>query len=134
MLIRRKVQVKAIITEQFRQGLIERLREARLQVEISQQQLEYQARKYLPDLEGKDPARAEAFRRRLDRQKQKREELRTKLTAELTAAEKLEIGAEYEQAPIEGLVEINIGDNLSEKLQAAEVVVRDGVVVDIRHD
>jgi hypothetical protein len=134
MLIRRKVHVKAIVTEQFKQDLLGRLREARLQVELSQQQLEYQGRKYLSDLESKDPAQAEAFRRKIERQKQKREELKTKLVAELAAAESLELGTEYQQVAIEGLAEVNVGDNLSEKLQAAEVVIKDGIVVDIRHD
>ncbi len=134
MLIKRKIHVKAIVTEGFKQGLLERLHEAQLQVELSQQQLEFQGRKYLSDLESKDPAQAEAFRRKIDRQKQKREELKAKLAAELSAAEKLDIGAEFEQAPIEGLADVNLGDNLSEKLQAAEIVIKDGIVVDIRHE
>lgn len=134
MLIKRKVHVKAIVTEQFKQGLLARLREAQLQVELSQQQLDYQGRKYLSDLEGKDPAQADAFRHKLERQKLKREELKAKLSAEFTAAEQLGTGTEYSQVTIEGLAEIRVGDDLSKKLQAAEVVVKDGIVVEIRHE
>lgn len=134
MLIQRKVYVKAIVTEQFKQDLLARLREAQLQVELSQQQLEYRGRKYLGDLEGKDPAQAEAFRRKLERQKQKREELKAKLAAELVAAESLDLGTEYQQATLDGLAEIGVGDDLTDKLRAAELVVKDGIVVEIRHD
>jgi len=133
MLIKRKVAVKVIVTDGFKQEVLARLRQALKKVEQSQQQLEYDGRKYLSELEGKDPAQAEAFRRKLDRQKRKQEEIRARLAAELADAEQLELGTEYPQGTLEGLAEINVGDNLSEKLQAAELVLKDGLVVEIRH-
>lgn len=109
-----------------------RLRTALRKVEAAQQQLEQDGRRYLTELQSKDPARAESFRRRLERQRARQEQVRTRLADELAAAEKLEPGAEYPQGTIEGFVEIGLGDNLSEKLRSAEIVVKDGVVVELR--
>lgn len=133
VLIKRKVAVKAIVTEQFKERLVAQLRQALQQVELAQQQLEIQGGKYLSELEDKDPAQGDAFRRKLERQKQKQEAIRAKLTEELAVAEKLELGTEHLQGMLDGLVEVNVGDNLAEKLQAGEILVKDGLVVEVRH-
>ena len=132
MLIKRKVAVKVLVTEQFKQQLSVRLRTALEDIEASQQQLEHQGRRYLSEVESRDPAQGEAFRRKLERQKRKQAEVRSRLAEELVQAEKLEPGTEYFQGTLEGLAEIQIGDNLSEKLQDAELVVKDGIIVEIR--
>lgn len=133
MLIHRKVIVKTIVTEQFKVELLARLRRAQREVELSRQALELQGRKYLTELQGKDPTRADSFRQKLERQLQKRDELNAKLTAEIAAAEALEFESEYRQTDVDGLVEVQVGDNLNDKLGAAEIVARDGVIVEIRN-
>ena len=40
----------------------------------------------------------------------------------------LELGTLYSQGPVEGFVNVAVGDNLYEKLGAVELVVEDGVV------
>jgi hypothetical protein len=133
MLIRRKIAVKVIVTARFKEELLSRLRLTLQNVELSQQQLDEQGRHYLSEIESKDPAQAESFRRKLERQKQRQEEVRARLAEELAGAERLEIGAEYSQGTLEGLVEIGVGDNLSEKLEGTKLVVKDGVVIET-HD
>ena len=134
MLIRRNVAVKVIVTDSFRRELIDRLRQAIERVDLSQKKLDGQGLGYLSELEGKDPGQAEAFRRRLERQQRRQQQIRAKLTEQLATAEKLEIGAEYHQGTLEGLVEIQPGDMLQEKIHAAEIVIKDGRVVEIRND
>jgi hypothetical protein len=133
MLIHRKVIVKAIVTEQFKMELLARLRNAKREVELSRQALVLQGRKYLAELDDKDSARADVFRQKLERQLRKRDELNAKLIAEIAAAEALEPETEYRQTDLDGLVEVQLGDNLNDKLGAAEIVARDGVIVEIRN-
>ena len=134
MLIKRKVAVKAIVTEKFKYELVARLRQALQKVELAQQQLEAGGTRYLSELGSKDPAQAEKFRHRLERQKRRQEQIRAKLAEELASAEKLKLETEYPQATLDGLVEVRVGDNLSEKLQAAELIVKDGLVIEMRND
>lgn len=134
MLISRKVAVKVIVTEDFKISLVARLRDALQKVELTQQQLDLQGRRYLAELKGKDPAQGESFGRRLERQSREQEEIRSRLLGELNDAESLQLGAEYYQGTLEGLTEVRIGDRLSDKANAAEIVVRDGFVVEMRGD
>ena len=134
MLVKRKVAVKAVVTEEFKQQLILKLGQALEKVRLAQQQLDFQGTRYLSEMEGQDPAQAAAFRRRLERQKRKQEEIEARLTEELKKAGQLELGDEHLQGTLDGLTEVQVGDRLDEKLQAAEIVVRDGLVVEIRHD
>lgn len=134
MLIRRKVAVKVIVTESFKQQLIEKLRQALEKVALSQKQLENQGRGYLSELEGKDPGQAEAFRRKLERQERRQQQIKARFAEQLSSAEKLEVGTEYSHGSLEGLVEIRPGDMLQEKIHAAEIVIKDGCVVELRND
>lgn len=134
MLIRRKVAVKVIVTEDFKRELTGRLRQAVEKVDLSQKQLESQGRSYLSELESKDPGQAEGFRRKLDRQQRRQQEIKAKLAEQLSTAENLEIGSEYHQGTLEGIVEIRPGDVLQEKIHGAEIVIKDGCVAEIRND
>ncbi|MDI6827348.1 MAG: YlqD family protein, partial [Armatimonadota bacterium] len=103
------------------------------QVKQTQHQIETQGRRYLSELEGRDPAQAAVFAKKLERQKHKQEAVRARLVDELAKTRMLELGTEHPQGIIEGLVEINVGDNLNEKLGAAELIIENGIVKEIRN-
>jgi len=44
----------------------------------------------------------------------------------------LELGSEYPRGTLEGTVELAEGEDLLEKLGGCQIVVKDGVVVEIR--
>jgi len=44
----------------------------------------------------------------------------------------LELNSEFLQATVENYVQVNVGDNLYEKLSNTEVILKDGVVVEVR--
>jgi hypothetical protein len=44
----------------------------------------------------------------------------------------LDIGSEFVQAQVDNFVDVAVGDNLYLKLSSPEVIVKDGVVVEIR--
>ncbi|MCL6519766.1 MAG: YlqD family protein [Armatimonadetes bacterium] len=133
MLVKRRVIIKAVVTEKFKKQLISQLEQALQEVKRTQQQIETQGMRYLAELEGRDPTQAVAFARKLERQKRKQEAVRARLDEELSKVRMLELGAEHPQGTVEGLVEINIGDNINEKLCATELIVEDGFVKEIRN-
>lgn len=133
MLIKREVTVKVIVTDDFKQPLIGQFKEALRKVEQTQQQLEVQGKRYLAEIEDRDPSQAEAFRRKLDNQMRRQESVRVRLSQRLTEAESLELGNEYLQGKLEVFEEIRVGDNLSEKLHEAELLVKDDLIVEMRH-
>ncbi len=47
-------------------------------------------------------------------------------------AKELEIGSEFPQGPLEGEVEVSVGDNLYELVESTEILVKDGIVIEIR--
>lgn len=132
MLVKQNIAVKVIVTEQFKQQLIARLQDALHKVELSQHMLEHQGRRFVSESESKDPVQTESFRQRLEQQLKRQEDIREKLVRELADAETIQPGDEYAQGSLEGLVDIQIGDNLSEKLRPVELIIKDDLVMEIR--
>jgi len=133
MLLKRKIAIRAIVTEDFKQRLIARLEGALEELAKAQQDLDVQGKRYLSELQQKEPAKANEFARRLERQRHKNEEIRVRLTQELSQARSLSIGAECLYGKVEGLVEISVGDNLTEKMRSAEIVIKDDVIIEMRN-
>ncbi len=133
MLAKRKITVKAIVTEDYKFRLAEQLSQALQKVELSLQQLEFQGRRYLSELENADPDRTADFRGKLERQKKRQEEIRESLSSRLAVVRELELGTEHTHAVLDGFTELQVGDNLAKKLEAAELVLKDNVIVEIRH-
>ena len=67
---------------------------------------------------------------------QKKEEYDIKLNdlmVKIEEAKSLPLNSEFVQGTLEGPVKVTIGDNLYQKVGASEVVVLDGVIVEIRN-
>jgi len=132
MQIKRPVTVIAIVTETFKQELIRELKESIDQVDANQQALESQARRYLLQLQTADLAQSSAFRRQVDVEKAKQEQMKTELQARLDEAEKLEIGSEFPRGTLESFVDLQPGDNLFERIGRAEIIVKDDIIEEFR--
>lgn len=133
MLVRSKVVVKAVVTAEYKDRLISQLSQALSKVEAAMQQLEVQGGQYLAGLESVDSARAAEFREKLNRQKSRQEQAKSSLSSRLSEVRDVEIGSEHPHATLEGFVELNVGDNLAEKLRDTEVLVKDDVIVELRN-
>ncbi len=133
MLIKRKVAVKIVVTEQFKQQMRDEVSTAIDKVKLTLQQLERDGARYLSELQRKDSSQAAEFQQKLVSQKRQQEDLLEKLCDKMATTEQLEPGSEYSQGNVEGLAEIQVGDNLFETLKSAELVIKDGIVLEIRH-
>lgn len=134
MLIKRKIAVKVVVTEQFKRQLLAEMSAGIDRIKQTRQQLERDGARYLAELQSKDSSQGAAFRQRLSEQKREQDELLLKLSEKKSAAEELELGSEYSQGSLEGLVDVQVGDNLFEALNCAEIVIKDAVVLEIRHN
>lgn len=130
--IRRPVAYVVLVTEKFRQEMEQELTAAAEQIQSQLEQIEFQARRYLADLQRTNLSQAMAVRDQIDAEKKKQEKVREELLARVQEVNNLPDGAEFLRGTLEGLVEVNVGDNLSAVLGAAAIVVRDDLVVEIR--
>ncbi len=119
--VKRPVRVKVVMTESFRRSRTAEISTALARLDVVGRQLAVR-------LES-DPD--DALRGRLDDQVRRNEQAKAALKRELDGICALHDGAQYVQGVLEGTVEIDVGDDFA-KLGACEIIVKDGVIVEIR--
>ena len=132
MILKQSVLVKAIITEEFRKELITKLRAAAKEIDLSVEQLEAQGQRYLLGIDRQNIQQMLAIRQEIEEEKKKQELLKTQLNEKVKEVESLPLGSEYPQGSLEGFVEVKVGDDLTQKIARQEIIIRDGIIVEIR--
>jgi len=130
--LKRSVTVQIIVTEAFKEELKAELREAADAAQHRVEQIEFHSRQFLADLQRTDLQQAMSARRQIETEKRRFEALREDLLRQLAEAENLELGSEYTRGTLESTVEVREGDDLVKKISGAEIVVKDGVIVEVR--
>lgn len=127
------VPIKLILTEQTKQGIIGEINGAIQQIQNELDQIDFQSRKALQDAEkaGNQQAVA-AIQGRVQQEVGMRMERREQMMQQLVQIQQSEIGAEIPGGQIDTSVEIRVGDVWEDVVQGTEIVLRDGVVVEIR--
>jgi len=132
MIIKRQVMLKAVVTEKLKTQLTDEVQAAIQRVVEAQDELERQSRRVMLELQRTDLNRAMAFRQQLDLEKRKQEDAKAELQEQLKEYQDLPLGEEIVRGSLEGQIELNVGDNLFEKLGQAEILVEDDVVKEVR--
>jgi len=130
--VKRSIAIQVVVTESFKEELKAELREAADAAQRRMEQIEFQSRRFLADLQRTDLTQAMGARRQIEVEKRRYEALRQDLLRQLEEAEKLELGSEYPRGTVEGMVEVREGDDLVKKVSGAEIVIKDGIVVEVR--
>jgi len=132
--IKRQVTVKAIVTEVFKNNASVEIQQQLQQLDMNMQQLEFQAKRAVSDLEKQNPApgQMESLKLQIDEERQRLLVGKNELLQRMNMISQLELNTEFPQGMLDNYVTINIGDNLYEKLSSTEVILKDGVVVEIR--
>ena len=131
--LKRVVMVKAIVTEAFKQNLVKELERAVGNIDSQVTQLTERSKAYLENLKKKGlMQKAAAFKHQMEEEKAKQTAAKADLTMKIEDAKKLQIGTEFVQGPLEGPVDVTIGDNLYKKVGGAEIIVKDGIIQEIR--
>ncbi|MDD5594181.1 MAG: YlqD family protein [Candidatus Margulisbacteria bacterium] len=132
--LKRVVMVKAIVTEAFKQNLVKELERAVTNLDGQMNQMETQSKTYLEDLKKKGlMQKAAAFKHQLDEERNRQAASKADLTMKIEDAKRLQVGSEFVQGPLEGPVQVGIGDNLYKKVGGAEIIVKDGVIQELRN-
>lgn len=129
--INRPVKWKAIVTEQLKEELTQQLQRSLNRVELELQQLEFQAKRILPDLEKQNLKQALTLRNQIQEEREKRRQSKEHIAEQMREVANLSLGQEIQRGTLESWVEVRVGDDLHQLLQV-EIVTKDGKVVELR--
>ncbi|MFN8671150.1 MAG: YlqD family protein [Candidatus Sericytochromatia bacterium] len=132
--VKRQVLVQAIVTEVFKTNAANEIQQNLQQMDSNLQQLEFQGKRALADLEKQkaSPAELENVKGQIEAERQRLNAGKQELLQKLNMIGQLELGTLFPQGTIDNYVELKVGDNLYEKMSNAIIVVKDGVVTEIR--
>ncbi len=126
----RPVVVKAIVTETFKRQYLSELEDTVKRVDAVIAQIDTQIRR--TELERQITPQARAIRQQLEVERSRQEAARMELAARIKEAEALELQSEFSQGTVESTVELSVGDNFFTRLARAEIVIKDGIVIEVR--
>jgi len=128
--VTRPVVVKVRVTEGYKRAAAAEIREAAARLDGRLAQLDYQYNK-ITELEKKNPRQFAGGLQQIEDERHKTREARGNLAQRIKEIGLLADGQEVVHGRVESLVEIKVGDNW-QGLMSVEVVVEDGLVVEIR--
>lgn len=139
LLLKRPVTVKAIVTAQWKEEVTQQLQKQVVQLDQQMQQLEMQGKRTIEEIsmQAQDPAslqikkQVENIHGQVNQKKAEMLEKKNNFLQQLQQIQLLDLDQEVVQAQMESFFRLEKGDNLVRKLNV-EVVLRDGVVEDIR--
>ncbi len=136
----RQVAVKAIVTENFKNQVANEIDRNLQQIDAELQQLEFKGKRAIADIEkrGGNPmppeirAQIETIRQQVEAEKMRLMQLREEMGAQKQALAELPIGSVVTQFTVENPIEVRIGENIFQRLEGGEILVKDGVIQEIR--
>ena len=130
--VRQDVALIFIVTEELKARLQQELNTAEKEMQAQIDKFDFQARTALAELQQTDLNRAMAARQQIDAEKRRMEAMKQEVLDRKKEIDELAIGSEYPRGTIEGNVDIAIGDNLFEKIAGNQIIIKDGIVTEIR--
>lgn len=132
--IKRQVNVKTIVTDQFKQTAHTDLSDEVQMIDAQLNQLEGQYQQSLQQLE-QLAAQGQSVSRQMEQLNMEAQQRRHVLTtvrmdvnARLASLGKMENGSLLVTGQLESFVTLNVGDNIYDKVRKAEIIVRDGII------
>lgn len=139
--IKRPVVLKVIVTPRWKEEVTQQLQAQTTQIDQQLQDIEMQGQRAIAEVQKQGVAltnpqalqQIEAIQTQVNQKKNELQQRKNQLLQQLDQLEKVEMEQEVAQGQIDGTCTVAVGDNLVKKLQV-EVVVRDGIVQEIRGD
>lgn len=130
--IRQPVAVKFILTDNTKQQILleHRSQVERLTAEL--EQLEVQGRQAVEQAMSQGPEAAQEVHERVEQEKISRVQQREQLIQQIQQIQQMEIGSEVQNMTVETSVEVRVGDDWGKILRGAEIVIKDGIVHELR--
>ncbi len=141
LLLRRTVNVKAIVTPRWKDEAQQQLQAQINQLDNQLQQLEMQGQRMVAEIQKQSlkPPGPETLQQidniqaQVNQKKSEFLEQKNQVLQQLQQVQVLEMEQEVAQGQIDSIFKVAIGDNLVEKMQV-EVVIRDGIIEEVRGD
>jgi hypothetical protein len=129
--VKRPVVIKNVVTENFKKQMLEELSNAIKQIEIRLGQMEFRGKRMIADMGRKNPKRLSGLQEELNQERGRQQQLKEEIEQKLAEIEKLQIGELFISGVYDSPVKIEIGDKIMEKLSQAEIIIKNGVVIQI---
>ncbi|GAA4712946.1 YlqD family protein [Brevibacillus fulvus] len=130
--VQRPIRVKVVLTESSRARLIAEYQQQARQIALELEQWQFESRKLLLDAQKKSADTFRLAKERVAREEQTRKEKLELIRFKLDQLEQLPDGSELDYATVEGSVQIKVGDSWDEMMRGTEIIIRDGIVSEIR--
>lgn len=127
---KQSIIVKAVTTEALKDELVVQLQENSKRIDLELEKLTYQGNKLLLE-SSLDIRENMALRKKIDDEKREGEVVKSQIGRKIKEVKELELGTLYPIGVIEGLVELKVGDMIWEKINNAEVIIKDGKIEEI---
>ena len=136
----RQIGIKAIVTENFKTQVANEIKRNLQQIDAELQQLEFKGKRAIADIEKRSitptPPEAkiqiETIRGQMESEKIRLMQLKEEMQAQNQALTELPIGSVVTQFTVENPVEVRVGENIFQRLEGGEILVKDGVIQEIR--
>jgi hypothetical protein len=136
----RQVAVKAIVTENFKNQVGSEISRNLQQIDAELQQLEFKAKRAVADIEKRSiqplsadtKAQIDSIRQQVETEKVRLMQLKEEMTGQNQALAELPLGSVVTQFTVENPVEVRLGENIFQRLEGGEILVKDGVIQEIR--
>ncbi|MDD5455545.1 MAG: YlqD family protein [Candidatus Margulisbacteria bacterium] len=133
--LKRTVTIKAIVTEDFKNYLSFELETAIKDLQNKIQEIDKQGQLLIESLKKEGASeQTKSIEQQLKLEKQQQLSVINDLKNRIAEAKNLQLESEFVQGTIDGFVAIKPGDNLYQKLGALEIIVKDGIIQEIKGD
>ena len=129
LFVKRPVVLKNIVTSEFKIQLTTELKYAIEQIDRWFEQEEFQSRRSIT--EAKRQGITDQVRKELNLERERQSQVRLNLQRKLDEVTQLEIDSIFASGAYDATVKIEVGDDIRTKLSQAEIIVKDGIVVDV---
>ena len=129
LFVKRPVVLKNIVTSEFKIQLTTELKYAIEQIDRWFEQEEFQSRRSIT--EAKRQWITHQLRKELNQERERQSQVRLNLQRKLDEVTQLEIDSIFASGTYDAPVKIEVGDDIRTKLSQAEIIVKDGIVVDV---
>ena len=133
--LQRNVGIRVVVTEEFKKYLTAELERAIKNMDDQLNNMEAQGKRLVTNLKKqgeKTVKQISSIVQQMNLDKQQADLAKADLEKKIEEANNLKIGSEFLQGTVQGTVTVQEGDNLYKKLGGVEILLKDGIIQEIR--
>jgi len=136
----RQIAVKAMVTENFKTQVSNEITRNLQQLDAELQQLEFKSKRAIAEAEKKASgpeaasiaAQIQSIRAQAEAERARLQQMKDEMQGQIVVLSDLPIGSVVTQFTVESPVEVRIGENIFERLEHGEILIKDGIIQEIK--